>query len=136
MALAVTIQVIKCLFQNMMGKGSLFLGFTLVLIQSNIALVTKNFQKYKVKANSVANSTELAFIPQMDFSECAYFCMKETQNNKSCHAFYITKKGSCRKVDPDPCYEKISQDDSNSMIMYSTKTINIIGELDLCFSTK
>ena len=64
----------------------------LLLVQVTLALITKNFEKILLNTRSVTKYEELALIPQMDFFECAYFCMKV---GKECKSFYITKKESC-----------------------------------------
>ena len=99
-----------------------------ILFNPIFALVTKDFQKYKIKADSDLESTELISIPQMDFIECSYFCMKEEQNGKECKAFYISNEGSCRKVelDQNPCFQKAGT--GGGITLYSTVRINIVGK--------
>ena len=83
-------------------------------------LITKNFEKIKVKSEHINNFTELASIPQMDFFECSYFCMKK---DKDCKSFYITKDGSCRQVPLNQHFIKASPSDPNAASIYSTEPI-------------
>ena len=93
------------------------------------ALVTKDFQKYNVKSESI-NSNELVAIPQMDFLQCAHFCMKEEEQ---CAAFFITDEGSCRKVNLDDRYKKGFKSDPESVVLYSTKKLTIFGKFLIHF---
>ena len=102
-----------------MAKGIVFIGIICVLAHSVVALVTKNFEKYRIKDSSINNSTELAFIPKMDFFECSYFCMKKGED---CKTFYITKDGSCRKVElnTNQCHETGLPENQDTIVLYST----------------
>ena len=109
-----------------MAKGLVFIGICF-LIHSVVALVTKHFEKYRIKANGIINGTEeLAFIPKMSYFECSYFCLKKGDD---CKTFFITKTGSCRKVtNPDICYERGLSNDPDAVILYTTTKIFPVGK--------
>ena len=75
-------------------------------------------------------STELESIPQMNDWQCAHFCMKD---DEQCEVFYITDKGSCRKVNLDDRYQKGFKSDPESVVLYSTKKLAIFGKLLIHF---
>ena len=93
----------------------------LLLVQVSLALITKNFEKILLNTRSVIDYKELASIPQMDFFECAYFCMKV---GEECTSFYITKEGSCRRIlTPKEDLVPGSPDDPKSAILFTTEPV-------------
>ena len=66
-------------------------------------LITKDYTKVPVNGNAIKEYIELASIPQVDFYECSYFCMKV---GETCKSFYVTKDGSCRQVPLDQDFLK------------------------------
>ena len=91
------------------------------LLTSSTCLITKNFEKIKIKSQYINNFTELASIRQIDFFECSFFCMKMGED---CKAFYITNEGSCRQVPLDQHFIKGSSNDPNVATIYSTEHID------------
>ena len=89
-----------------------------------ICLITKNYTKVPVNGNAIKEYIELASIPQVDFFECSYLCMKL---GETCKAFHITKDGSCRQVPLDQDFLK------GSSTLFTTEPIEYSKQDFYCF---